>query len=129
MKRIGSGAPWADVVGYSRAVRAGPHIVVAGTTATDESGKLVGVGDPYAQARRAFENALAAVRALGGSVEHVVRTRMYVTDASTWRDVGRAHSELFGDVRPAATLVEVRALVAPDMLVEVELDAIVWDGQ
>jgi enamine deaminase RidA (YjgF/YER057c/UK114 family) len=129
MKRIGSGAPWEAVVGYSRAVRAGPHIVVAGTTATDESGNVVGLGDPYAQARRAFENALAAVRALGGDVEHVVRTRMYVTDASTWRDVGRAHAEVFGDVRPAATLVEARALVAPELLVEVELDAIVLEEE
>ncbi|MCA9600248.1 MAG: RidA family protein [Myxococcales bacterium] len=125
MKRIGSGGPWEDIVGYSRAVRVGAHIVVAGTTATDESGNVVGVGDAYAQARRAFENALAAVRALGGGVEHVVRTRMYVTDASRWQEVGRAHSELFGHVRPAATLVEVRALVAPELLVEVELDAIV----
>lgn len=110
-------------MGYSRAVRVGPHVHVSGTTAVDAHGEVVGEGDAYLQARRAFEIALEALAEAGGDRSEVVRTRMYVTDADLWEEVGRAHAEFFGDVRPASTLVEVSRLVDRRLLVEVELDA------
>jgi enamine deaminase RidA (YjgF/YER057c/UK114 family) len=123
-ERIGSGARWEEIVGYSRAVRVGPFIHVSGTTATDESGEIVGVGDPYRQTARILDNIHSALRRLGADLEHVVRTRVYVTDIGQWEAIGRAHAERFADVRPAMTMVEVRALIAPEILVEIEADAI-----
>ena len=121
---ISSGAKWEDIVGYSRAVKVGNRVEVSGTTATDENGDLVGAGDPYAQAIQAFQNVERAVAEAGGSTTDVVRTRMYVTNADDWEEIGRAHAEFFGDVKPAATLVEVNRLIDPEMLVEIEADAV-----
>lgn len=122
MTRISSGAPWEDRYGYSRAVVAGPALFVAGTTAT-VGGEVVGVGDPYLQTKTAFGIALDAVREAGFSVSEVVRTRMFVADIGDQDEVGRAHSELFDAIRPAATMVQVAGLAHPDHLVEVEIDA------
>lgn len=120
-----TGTAWEPRVGYCRAVRMGPFISVSGTTATDASGHVVGEGDIYAQTVQALTNIQTAIEALGGRMEHVVRTRMYVTDISLWGDVGRAHGEFFGTIRPATSMVEVRRLIDPVMLVEIEAEAIV----
>ncbi|HEX5870974.1 MAG TPA: RidA family protein [Longimicrobium sp.] len=121
--RISSGAQWESIVGYSRAVRVGPHVYVAGTTATDETGAIVGRDDPYAQTMHILRKVQGALMLAGAMMEDVVRTRMYVTDIARWEEVGRAHGEFFRDVRPVATMVEVKALIDPAMMVEIEVEA------
>ena len=126
-KNVSTGTPWEPVVGYSRAVRIGSMVWVAGTTATGPDGRIVGRGDPAAQTRQVLENVKAALERAGARLDHVVRTRIYVRNVADWETIGRVHGQYFGQVRPAATLVEVSGLVAPDMLVEIEVDACVTD--
>jgi enamine deaminase RidA (YjgF/YER057c/UK114 family) len=125
---LSSGAPWEEIVGYSRAVRLGNVIEVAGTTAVDEQGNVVGPDDPYEQTRFILTKIDRALQAAGASLADVVRTRIFVTDISRWEAVGRAHGEFFRTIKPAATMVEVKALISPELLVEIEATALLSEG-
>jgi enamine deaminase RidA (YjgF/YER057c/UK114 family) len=125
IKKISSGAKWEDIVGYSRAIKAGSRIMVTGTTSVDENGDIIGIGDAYKQTKYIFQKIEKYLKQAGASLENVVWNRMYVTDISKWEDIGKAHAEFFINIKPCATMVEVKGFIHPDMMVEIETEAVI----
>ena len=128
-KNFSSGTRWESIVGYSRAVKIGPYVHVSGTTATDKAGNIIGIGNPYIQAIQIIKNIQTALQAVDATLKDVVRTRIYVTDINNWEKIGQAHLEFFKGINPACTLVEVSHLISPEILVEIEVDAIITDAE